>query len=218
MTSAEAAADRFAVLHVCTGNICRSPMAERLMRAGLVRRLGPAVLERIAVESAGTWGHTGAPMERFAVATLAELGVTGDDFTARELTAPMVAAAGLVLAATREHRAAVVTLHPEAITRTFTLREFGRLAAVVDPATLPRGDVVARARGLIAAAAAARGSTPPVLPVQDDVGDPYGAPLALFRDAAALIADALARPLELLGADGEPGKRAGRATLGKGGQ
>ncbi|HLZ38505.1 MAG TPA: hypothetical protein VKP64_12290 [Mycobacteriales bacterium] len=215
MSSSDAVGARFRVLHVCTGNICRSPIAERLMRTGLVRRLGPEVLDRVVVESAGTWGHTGSPMERFALATLAEIGVHGDDFCARELTAAMAAAADLILGATREHRAAVLTLHPGAARRTFTLPEFGRLSRVVDPAHLPPGDdVVARARALVAAAAGARGSVPPVPAALDDVGDPYGAPQALFRDAAALIADALSGPLDLLaGARGSraPGARQQRS-------
>ncbi|MCW2614387.1 MAG: Tyrosine phosphatase, partial [Frankiales bacterium] len=116
--------DVFRVLHVCTGNICRSPMAERLMRAGLAERLG-ADADRFVVESAGTWGHSGSPMEAHAHTTLASYGVDGADFRARELVAEHVAGADLVLGATREHRAAAVVLHPRAASRTFTLRELG---------------------------------------------------------------------------------------------
>ena len=70
------------VLHVCTGNICRSPMAERLTRSGLEQRLG-ATADRFLVESAGTWGHSGSPMEPHAVSTLAAYGLDGVDFRAR---------------------------------------------------------------------------------------------------------------------------------------
>jgi glycine hydroxymethyltransferase len=70
----EAPADGgFRVLHVCTGNICRSPMAERLM-ATMLQAAWPEQAHRVVVESAGTWGHTGSPMEPYALATLAELG------------------------------------------------------------------------------------------------------------------------------------------------
>ncbi|MCU1593365.1 MAG: protein tyrosine phosphatase, partial [Frankiales bacterium] len=76
----------FRILHVCTGNICRSPMAEQLMRRGLEERLGEGSTA-FEVASAGTWGHEGAPMEPFALSTLGALGVDGSRFTARELLA-----------------------------------------------------------------------------------------------------------------------------------
>src|SRR4051812_31498164 len=152
--------ETFRVLHVCTGNICRSPMAEHLMRDGLRKRLGDDA-ERFVIESAGTWGHTGSPMEAYALSTLSSYDVDGSAFTARELVAEHVVAADLVLGATREHRAAAVVLHPRAAARTFTLREFARLVATIDPASLPAGDVVERARALVVAAAANRGLVPP---------------------------------------------------------
>lgn len=187
----------FRVLHVCTGNICRSPIAEGLTRSGLQARLGGGA-ERFLVESAGTWGHSGSPMEPHALTVLAALGVDGGAFRARELVAEHVVAADLVLAATREHRAAAVVLQPRAAARTFTLREFARLAAAVDPASLPDGDPVERARALVRAAAAQRGLVPPASPRDDDVADPYHAPETAFRACAALVQQALQGPLDLL--------------------
>jgi len=55
----------FRVLHVCTGNICRSPMAEHLMRAGLQQRLGGGAAA-FEVASAGTMGFAGEPMQPYA--------------------------------------------------------------------------------------------------------------------------------------------------------
>src|SRR4051812_5840492 len=151
--------ETFRVLHVCTGNICRSPMAQLLMWDGLRKRLGDDA-DRFVVESAGTWGHTGSPMEPHALTTLSSYDVDGSAFTARELVAEHVVAADLVLGATREHRAAAVVLHPRAAARTFTLREFARLADAVDSAVLPSGDPVERARALVQAVAAQRGTVP----------------------------------------------------------
>jgi protein-tyrosine phosphatase len=185
----------FRVLHVCTGNICRSPMAERLMRSGLENRLG-AGATRFVVESAGTWGHSGAPMEPHALSTLELYGLDGSDFRARELVAEHVAGADLVLTATREHRAAAVVLHPRAAARTFTLREFARLAAAVGP--LQAADPVARARELVTAAAGRRGLVPPAVPQDDDVSDPYQGPASGFERCADLVADSLRGPLDLL--------------------
>ena len=76
--------DVFRILHVCTGNVCRSPMAERLTRHGLAARLGGGATGMV-VESAGTWGHEGAPMEAHAAAVLAEYGADPSGFTGREL-------------------------------------------------------------------------------------------------------------------------------------
>ena len=189
--------DVFRVLHVCTGNICRSPMAERLMRAGLDARLGDAG-SRFVVESAGTWGHTGSAMEPHAASTLAGYGVDGSDFRARELVAEHVVGADLVLGASREHRAASVVLHPRAAKRTFTLREFARLVASVDPTELPTGDVVERARALVAKAAGRRGLVPPATPGDDDLDDPYQAPQSAFAVCGELVASTLRVPLDLL--------------------
>jgi protein-tyrosine phosphatase len=188
----------FRVLHVCTGNICRSPLAEHLMRDGLNTRLGDQAA-RFVVESAGTWGHTGSPMETHALSTLAAYDLDGSAFAARELVAEHVVAADLVLGATREHRAAAVVLHPRAAARTFTLREFARLAAAVDPGTLPAADPVERARALVVAAAAQRGLLPPVRPGDDDVDDPYQAPASAFASCGALVHSTLQGPLDLLG-------------------
>jgi len=187
----------FRVLHVCTGNICRSPMAERLMQSGLAARLGPEA-DRFVVESAGTWGHSGSPMEAHAHSTLASYGVDGGGFRARELVAELVVGADLVLGATRDHRAAAVVLHPRAASRTFTLREFGRLVVGVDPSTLPTGDVVERAHALVRAAAALRGRVPVEHPRDDDLEDPYHAPASAFAVCGDLVSHTIAGPLDLL--------------------
>ncbi len=184
----------FRVLHVCTGNICRSPMAEHLMLVGLEQR----GVQGISVGSAGTRGFHGEPMQPFALSTLASYDVDGADFRARELVAEHVAAADLVLTASREHRGAVVVLQPRASARTFTLREFARLTCVVDPAELPSGDTAERARALVRAAAGNRGLVPPASPQDDDLEDPYRAPESAFRSCAALVQQALKGPLDLL--------------------
>lgn len=187
----------FRVLHICTGNICRSPVAEHLMRAGLQERLG-ATAEHFLVESAGTWGHTGSPMERDALTTLASYDVDGSAFRARELEAELVVAADLILGATREHRAAAVVLHPRAAARAFTLREFARLAGAVDRSALPAGDPVDRARAVVRAAAAQRGLVPPDHPRDDDLDDPFQGPVSAFASCGSLVRSSLQVPLDLL--------------------
>lgn len=208
----------FRVLHVCTGNICRSPIAEHLMRAMLDEAFTaagrPQLARRFVVESAGTWGHTGSPMEPYALARLADQGVDGGGFRARELVAEHVVGADLVLGATRDHRAAAVVLHPRAAARTFTLREFARLSADVDPSSLPPGDPVERATALVRAAAARRGLVPPDRPADDDLADPYQAPASAFAACADLVAEALRGPVALVTAAVTAGG-SDRPTMGR---
>jgi protein-tyrosine phosphatase len=188
----------FRVLHVCTGNIGRSPMAERLMRARLAKVLGDGA-SSFVVDSAGTWGHTGSPMEPFAATALAVLGVSPDGFAARELAEEHVRSADLVLTATTEHRTTVVGLVPGALHRTFTLRELARLAPAVEPGLEPGLDPVTRAHEAVAAAVVARGREPrPVDPADDDVADPIGAPVGFYLDRAAEIDDACVQVVGLL--------------------
>jgi protein-tyrosine phosphatase len=183
--------DVFRILHVCTGNVCRSPMAERLTRHALTRRLGDGAAG-ILVESAGTWGHVGAPMEAHAATVLAEYSADPSGFTGRELLDEHVIDADLVLTATRDHRAQVISMGHAAGLRTFTLKEFTRLVRAIDPATLPDdGGVTARARSLVRAAAALRGWLLAPDAEADEVYDPYGAPLTFFRSVGEEIHAAL---------------------------
>jgi protein-tyrosine phosphatase len=103
----------------------------------------------------------------------------------------MVQRADLVLTATREHRVAVVSLDPQALPRTFTLREFARLVRTLpaDPAALPAN--------VVSAVAAARGSAR-VPPSEDDVADPYGGPLRSYRRCRDVITDAVDTIVPLL--------------------
>jgi len=182
----------FTVVHVCTGNICRSPMAERLMVAALADRFGAGGSD-IEVTSAGTYGgDAGAPMYGPAAQVLRERGVRSDGFTARRLSAADVAGAGLVLTATSAHRTAVLRLDRAAERRSFTLRELARLARELPAGRLSPGTPAGRLAALAARAADLRASGPAVGGRSDDIDDPYGEPLEVFRQVAAEIDAALA--------------------------
>jgi protein-tyrosine phosphatase len=156
--------NRFAILCVCTGNVCRSPAAERLLAA----RLGSGV----RVASAGTVGLVGRAIEPQMAAHLAAVGLEDVGFAARRLIAADVSGADLVLGMTREHRAEAVELAPEAVRRAFTLLEFARLLGQIRPEELSDGAVADRLRAVVPLAAARRRMvTGPV--DADDVVDPY---------------------------------------------
>ncbi|WP_137993326.1 protein-tyrosine-phosphatase [Streptomyces vilmorinianum] len=184
----------FRILHVSTGNVCRSPITERLTRHALSDRLGDPRGGGLIVESAGTWGHEGAPMEANAELVLADFGADYSGFVGRELLDEHVIRADLVLTATRDHRAQVISMGHSAGLRTFTLKEFTRLVRAIDPATLPDplGDgMVERARALVRAAAALRGWLLAPSVEADEVNDPYGAPITFFRSIGEEINTAL---------------------------
>ncbi|MFD9794041.1 protein-tyrosine-phosphatase [Streptomyces sp. NPDC059070] len=184
----------FRILHVSTGNVCRSPITERLTRHALTDRLGDPFTGGLIVESAGTWGHEGAPMEANAAAVLADFGADATGFTGRELLDEHVITADLVLTATRDHRAQVISMGHSAGLRTFTLKEFTRLVRAIDPSTLPdaaEDGMVERARALVRAAAALRGWLLAPSAEADEVNDPYGAPITFFRSIGDEINTAL---------------------------
>ncbi|MFC9398318.1 protein-tyrosine-phosphatase [Streptomyces sp. NPDC057027] len=186
--------DTFRILHVSTGNVCRSPITERLTRHALSDRLGDPLGGGLIVESAGTWGHEGAPMEANAELVLADFGADYSGFVGRELLDEHVIRADLVLTATRDHRAQVISMGHSAGLRTFTLKEFTRLVRAIDPATLPdpRDEgMVERARALVRAAAALRGWLLAPSVDADEVNDPYGAPITFFRSIGDEINQAL---------------------------
>ena len=181
----------FTVLFVCTGNICRSPAAERLFQG----RLGLAV--QVSASSAGTKGMTGHPIDGPSAVALQELGIDPEGHIARRLDGEMLRTADLVLTASTEHRAAVLRTEPSMISKTFTLREFGRLAADSLDAWPAFTDEELRTR--VAAVARQRGLAGPAGPAENDIADPYGASLETARATVAQISRAVDLALAGLG-------------------
>jgi protein-tyrosine-phosphatase len=133
------------VLFVCTGNICRSPMAEAIARA--------VCGDRVTFTSAGLYALDGAPATGHAVSAAAEIGADASAHAARPVTAEIVDAADAVYVMTGEHRADLLRRVPGVETKVHLLDPDG--GDVADPYGGTPGDYrVARDR--IAAAIDAR--------------------------------------------------------------
>jgi protein-tyrosine-phosphatase len=94
------------VLFVCTGNTCRSPMAEELLREAAAAR----GLEQVTASSAGTGAWDGAPVSESAYLVGLEHGLDLSEHRARLLTRDMVRSADLILVMSGHHLARVAEL------------------------------------------------------------------------------------------------------------
>ena len=184
------------ILVVCTGNVCRSPLAEGFLRAALQRRLGS---DAPNVTSAGTAGWDGSGAMPESVQAARERGVEIGSHLARRLEAEHLAGADLIVTMAAEHRDAIVGWAPETADRTFTLKELVRLVESMAPAARS-SDVPTR----VAAAAERRREGFTGNPLDDDVVDPLGMPLDSYRAIAGeldewteRLAEGLVGPLPL---------------------
>lgn len=113
------------VLFVCSGNLCRSPMAEYLLQEELKSR----DVDDVMAESAGTIAMDGNKAATLAVSALAGIGVDMSGHRARGLDRRMIEEAGKVVAMERHHMQSILSLAPEAEDKTLLLGEFLRPGA-----------------------------------------------------------------------------------------
>jgi len=100
----------FNILIVCTGNVCRSPLAEGILRSWLTRDMVPDV----TVSSAGTYASEGAPASSYGVMIAAENGIDTSEHHARLLHRELIARADLILTMEVDHIFEVLRLAPSA--------------------------------------------------------------------------------------------------------
>lgn len=156
----------FNILVVCTGNICRSPMAEGLLRDKLPENFQ----EKVAIASAGTDALHGNWATGFAVRIMQEYGVDISSHRARLLSRQMILEANLILAMEQYHLKIIRSLKRKASAKSFLISTFDTTRTSFDT-TRTSLDT----------------SHAPY-----DIPDPIGGDLTLYRESARLIHDCLA--------------------------
>lgn len=158
------------IYFVCTGNLCRSPMAEAMMRHALEQK-GCTDVE---VSSAGTWAYTGSPATPEAVATIATLGGDLSTHGSRAVELDELHAADVIVAMTSVHVRELASLAPDVIDRIVLMKELRE----IEPSPYAAADGVAgRIEALL------RGKRPKRRRSLD-VDDPMGLPASSYERTA----------------------------------
>lgn len=159
------------ILFVCTGNTCRSYMAE-VIALDYLGRLGQEAAN-LQVVSAGTGAFAGEPPSLEAQRVMEEQGFSLIDHRSKALTPQLIATADLILTMTQRQKSQVLALHPAAERKVYLLREYGR-----DPLSKPDNE----------------GSN-------QDIIDPFGQPLEYYRICAAQLGPFVTRAIDRFLAD-----------------
>ncbi len=171
------------VLMVCTGNICRSPMAEVMLQAEVARR----GCNQIEVASAGTWAGFGNPAQPEAREVLGQRGIDLDAHRSRPVDPKELAEADLVIAMTSVHARELKQLSEEVGTKMILMKEFVEME--VDEC--PSSAVDDRLKTLLA-------GKRPASRRALDLDDPMGLPMFAYERAAKEIEVGIRRLADLL--------------------
>ncbi|NOZ60852.1 MAG: low molecular weight protein arginine phosphatase [Calditrichaeota bacterium] len=110
------------ILFVCSGNACRSPMAEGLLK----KKLYPEFLKKVEIESAGTLGFIDSPATDYAVKAAEEKGVDISSHKSQPLTRELVDKTDLILVMANHHKDFIRNHFPDSIDKVFLLTEFAK--------------------------------------------------------------------------------------------
>jgi protein-tyrosine phosphatase len=131
------------ILFVCTGNTCRSPMAEYLGR-----KLAEASGLSFTFSSAGACALDGQAMAENAKKILRETGTSGEGFASHPLTPERVRQADLILTMTASHKRIVIQQFPEAVDKTYILKEYiednAEVASLIEECNRLEADLLLR--------------------------------------------------------------------------
>lgn len=187
------------VLFVCTGNTCRSPMAEALFRRMAAERGVEA-----EVKSAGVSAVDGQEMSPHSQEVLRQRGIAADEFRSSFLDESMVDWADLILTMTMLHKQMVIERFPAAVDKTHALKEYANANPETAKLHQERESLIAELQikqamnqpvqdELHAKLAELEEKLPNV-----DIFDPIGGSLELYEQTAAEIEEAISSVLDKL--------------------
>ncbi|MFH5187626.1 low molecular weight protein arginine phosphatase [Paenibacillus sp. TAB 01] len=187
------------ILFVCTGNTCRSPMAEGILR----RLLQEHGLDHIEVRSAGVAAYDGSPVSSHAASILREQGAPAN-LTSSALSRELMQWADIVLTMTTGHKQHAIGRFPEYIDKMYTLKEF----VEDDPETAQR---IAELEELTAELQLKQALDQQISKEERtrllmlerelpdyEIADPFGGSLAMYRQCAEEIEAALLKLIRKL--------------------
>lgn len=194
------------ILFVCTGNTCRSPLAEGLLRIR-VHQEGLAA----EVRSAGVSAVTGGPISRNSASLLQEAGFK-DSISSLAIQESEVNWADLILTMTMGHKRTVIQRFPSAIEKTFTLKEYALDDAHILQAIEEREQLVTELQlkqALSQAVSVEERSRIFKLEhaIPDfDISDPFGGSIEIYRQTAEEISGSLDKLVQKIRARNEDSK------------
>ncbi|HEX4864930.1 MAG TPA: apolipoprotein N-acyltransferase [Acidimicrobiales bacterium] len=179
---------RSTILLVCTGNQCRSPMAEAIL-SGLLAERG----SELNVESAGLVSE-GARCPAEVIAVMSPLGYDLSDHRSRTVNASDIAAAGLIIGMTRQHSIDLSLMAPAARLRTFTLWELVRLGESFGQRS--RGESLSE---WVSRVGSDRSRSSALnLPLAEDIADPIGKPMRAYTETRDTLLQLTRRLVDLV--------------------